>query len=405
MIDKLLHMKRFAILFLLFSYTLALAQQPSSVKGQRIYSMTIAERDPLRQDAFSEQLRGELEQRDSRGFSETVFNTYRASMSSLFGDVVGKVANVAVGYAVSAIQGHQKDWERTIKKECTFSKDLKMLSEMHHFYDEASTIGPLDPSGMVFEGFSCRQDIRIDDQIVNVFNLVCKVRTDSLGLQSIVSDSKFLVYVDEVSFNPFLCDLPNDSLENAALRIPFDFERRKDLKLQLQATVTSSWMNQVLQIFRDQELGRFNVTVKVDPSRIVTDSTGAQVFRYKYAPDNPDNRLVSVSGDCFLVPRSYVASKEDCDVWGMGQYKVDMRVFETCTINPDYYTENGKWQKDKWMPEWKTIRQRPGTRNFWTDVADAVSQDFKDGKWVVKATTPISSTIIQEGKTFINGKR
>ena len=376
------------------------------VTGQRDYIVAVMERSDEDQIQFSSQLAKEISRGGSRGLAADIFNSYRKQAGDLFSEAAGRAVNVAVNYAVDNVRSKRGKWEKAVNQECRFTKDLKMLSEIHHFYKEVSNIGPMDPTGMIFNGFSCSQDIKVGEESQNVFKVVCKVRTDSLGIQSMASDSRFLLYVDEVAFNPYLCDIPNDSLDNVDLRIPFDFQKRKDLKLKIRATISSSWMNQILQITRDQVLGSFDIEISIDPKYIETDGSGASVFRYKYAPDNPANRLVKVKGDSFIVPRSYVASKADGDIWGMGQYKVDLVVSESCLINRDYYVKAGtkdEWNEAAWKPEWEKIKQRPKRNRFWKDMLDAVTQGWSNGQWVVKTTSPFTSYLIKSGSTFING--
>ena len=396
----------FSILSLLLLIPALLPAQDRRVSARRTYTVAVQERSSEEQNRFSNQLQKEMNRSGSRGIAADLFNSYRKSASDLLSDAAGRAVNVAVNYAVDNVRSRRGKWEKAVSNECRFTKDLKMLSEIHHFYKEVSNIGPMDPTGMIFDGFSCAQDINAEPESQNVFKVVCKVRTDSLGIQSMASDSRFLLYVDEVEFNPYLCDIPNDSLDNVDLRIPFDFQKRRDLKLKIRATISSTWMNQILQITRDQVLGTFDIEIGIDPKYVQTDSTGASVFRYKYAPGNPANRLVKVNGDCFLVPRSYVASKADGDIWGMGQYKVDLVVSESCSINRDYYLKPGsktEWNEAAWKPEWEIIRQRPKKGGFWKDMLDAVSQGWSNGQWVVKTTSPATSYLIKKGATFLNG--
>ena len=397
---------KFSILSLLLLIPALLPAQDRRVSARRTYTVAVQERSSEEQNRFSNQLQKEMNRSGSRGIAADLFNSYRKSASDLLSDAAGRAVNVAVNYAVDNVRSKRGKWEKAVSNECRFTKDLKMLSEIHHFYKEVSNIGPMDPTGMIFDGFSCAQDINAEPESQNVFKVVCKVRTDSLGIQSMASDSRFLLYVDEVEFNPYLCDIPNDSLDNVDLRIPFDFQKRRDLKLKIRATISSTWMNQILQITRDQVLGTFDIEISIDPKYVQTDSTGASVFRYKYAPGNPANRLVKVNGDCFLVPRSYVASKADGDIWGMGQYKVDLVVSESCSINRDYYLKPGsktEWNEEAWKPEWEIIRQRPKKGGFWKDMLDAVSQGWSNGQWVVKTTSPATSYLIKKGATFLNG--
>ena len=340
--------------------------QDRKVSGHRSYQVAVMERSDEEQARFSALLAKEINRSGSRGLAADIFNSYRKQAGDLFTEAAGRAVNVAVNYAVDNVRSKRGKWQKAVAKESRFTKEIKMPSEIHHFYKDVSNIGPMDPTGMVFDGFSCIQVIDVEGQSQTVFKVVCKVRQDAEGLQLMASDSRFQVYVDEVEFNPYLCDIPNDSLSNVDYRIPFDFQKRKDLNLKIRASV----------------------------------------FLYKFAPDNPANARVRVNGDCFVVPRSYVASKEDGDIWGMGQYKVDVVVTESCNINREYYMKEGKkdeWNEAAWKPEWEKIKQRPKKSGFWKDMLDAVTQGWNNGQWVIKATSPFTSYVIKSGSTFING--
>ena len=81
--------------------------------------------------------------------------------------------------------------------------------------------------------------------------------------------SKFEVYVDSLRFNPYLCDLPNDSLGlETDKRIGFSFARRKDLQFRVDATITSSWINQAMQVHNDVKIGEFHITASIDSTNL-----------------------------------------------------------------------------------------------------------------------------------------
>ena len=69
----------------------------------------------------------------------------------------------------------------------------------------------------------------------------------------------------------------------------------------------------------------------------------------------------------------------------------------------DFYKKEGSAELDKavWEPEWKLIKNRPRATTLWEDLVDAVTQGWGDGQWIVKTTTPASTALIQQGKTFI----
>lgn len=233
------------------------------------------------------------------------------------------------------------------------------------------------------------------------------MRTDSIGRMRMLNHSKFEVYVDSLRFNFALCDLPNDSLgTDISTRIPFSFEKRKDLKFIVRADITSSWITQAMQVYNDQPLGSFEIVASIDPDKL--DSRG--IFTYSSSNAADSAKRVSVKGDCFLVPRSYVGSNDmhtASDSWGTGQYKVEMQIAETCRINPDYYMTDGKWDKDIWGPEWKLISKRKPSKPAWRSVLEVVGVQYAGSNWISTLLEPTKTVIIQyetqELNRLING--
>ena len=91
---------------------------------------------------------------------------------------------------------------------------------------------------------------------------------------------------------------------------------------------------------------------------------------------------VNVVGDCFIVPRSYVAVIDDDgnlqDVWGTGQYKISFTLNEKCVTNPDF----AKCRK-KWRADWKKMKKQERENS-------SIVQNFKQvwdknaSKWVIE---------------------
>ncbi|MDE5674331.1 MAG: hypothetical protein K2I44_03150, partial [Muribaculaceae bacterium] len=215
------------------------------------------------------------------------------------------------------------------------------------------------------------------------------------GKARMLHHSKFEVEIDTLRFNYAICDLPNDSLRgDPRSRIGFSFDKRKDLKFIVEASITSSWINQALMVFKDQPLGEFRIMASIDPTLIDEDG----IFRYYAARDKGSRKDVRVSGDCFLVPRSYVGSTDmenNQDSWGTGQYKVEMSVSEVCSINPNYYMSDGKWDSDKWKPEWKKIKSRRRGQSFFNQALGLLSTQYEDSKWITILVDPAKTAFIQ----------
>ena len=331
--------------------------------------------------------------------------------------------SVGVNYLVESMKSKSKKWYATAQSHCSLSKKLKSEIDIKDFYAAPSNLGAMDPQNIQFKGFGCHHYLAVannENKGNEVFFIFCSMRRDSVGICSIVNHSKFLVQLDSLMFKPKYCGLPNDSLD---VRTPFDFSKRKDLTLSLKARIYSSWINEAIMITNDQLLGEFTVTARIDPSLLNEDS----VFIYKKG-DPRYEKLVSVSGDCFIVPRSFTGTIDGntySSTWGTGQYRIEMDVNETCKIVDSYYYKqkylqeqvpirqsgNGeqiafagipeykKFDKAKWKVEWTPIKQRKRNKPLWKTAWDGIVTAYKGSGWVQTFTDPLTNVIVSfEGK-------
>jgi hypothetical protein len=232
------------------------------------------------------------------------------------------------------------------------------------------------------------------------------MRRDSVGLRHIVNHSKFLVEIDTLMINPRYCNLPNDSTGSAESR--FSFEKRDNLVIELKVRLFSSWMNQATMIANDQQLGEFAVRVKVDKNKLNSDGL------FIYDKNDPDfERLVSIDGDSYIVPRSYTGTPDGFNfkpTWGTGQYRVEMEVTERCRIVDSYYQidEVGKgeavafadatpgkkkWDKNKWKAEWNAMKAYSGNKSFLANAWDCVISAYKGSGWMATLTDPVVTAL------------
>lgn len=398
----------FTIIFTLFmGVSASIAQVPVGnphggkvVTGQRKYKLVVNEGNDSTIAEFNrglETMRGNL---SNRGFMDNLIGLYKTSAAGQAVSITSNLLDFGLNTLITATKSKRPDWEKAVRGECTFVKKLPMQMEILDFYRSPSTNGPLDPTDMNFNGFGCRQVIEFVDSDGNVkeeevFFVSCKVKSGPEGKARMLNHSKFEVEIDTLRFNYALCDLPNDSLGmNTDKRIGFSFENRKDLKFIVNATITSSWINQALMVFNDQPLGSFNIEASIDPQYIDDDG----VFRYYATQDKDSKKNVRVSGDCFLVPRSYVGSSDMENVqdsWGTGQYKVEMNISEVCSINDKYYrTVDGKDNK-KWKDEWKQIKSRKRPLSVWNQILGVISTQYKDSQWITVIADPAKNAFIQ----------
>lgn len=325
------------------------------------------------QDKWETQVEG-LRGYGSRGFLDDLFGVTKSSAMGLVSTGITGLVSTGVnlvGNLVNYKKNKKNQWKQAVLKENRFEKTLFMLENMNDFYSSVSTTGALDPSSMSFNGFGCLQTRGQD----TVIYLSCHLDTTEAGLSRILRHSKFELKLDTLVFNPRLCDLPNDSTMPHAQRHPFLFSERTNLRLRIDLDVTSSWINQAIQVYNDHHLGAFSIDLPIREEQLDNDS----IFRYYAGVKEIEG--CEIVGDCFIVPRSYIGVRDADgvyhDAWGTGQYKMSMTIKETCDINPAF--ENND---DLWSADWKR-RKRATARPF--DLVRVMKQvwDRNGSQWVM----------------------
>lgn len=329
-------------------------------------------------------------------------------------NATSNLVSLGLNYVTEAFKSDREKWYHRAQQQCYYSQQLSAETKIDDFYALPSTKGAMDPENLKFEGFGCKNYIQVMDgskEGVGVFYIFCKMRRDSIGLRHIVNHSKFLVELDSLIINPKFCNLPNDSTGRNKSR--FDFEKRDNLSLELKVRFFSSWMNQATMITNDQPLGEFTVSVNVDKSKINADGF------FIYDKNDPDyQNLVSIDGDCYIVPRSYTGTIDGMNYqpsWGTGQYRVEMDVTEQCSIVDSYYMirEVGKgeavafadatpgkkkWDKAKWKVEWKAMNKRRKGDSLLKNAWKCIVSAYKGTGWMATLTDP-STTALYEWET------
>ena len=400
----------FAFSFLVaFSATATTVAQPKAFSAQRKYDIIVNQNnDTLKFNRGLRELRGNSEKMNNRNILGDLLTGYLSLGTSSLMSASQNLLSAGVSLIKEAARDKRPDWEKAVNGESRFVKSLPMITEVIDFYGAPSTVGAMDPSNMKFSGFGCSQYITILDEDgqpedKEVFYLSCSIKDDDSGLARILNHSKFEVQVDELRFNPYLANLPNDTLSvSEATKIPFSFENRKDFEFKVKANLFSSWINEAIMINKDVPLGEFIVTAKIDPDKLDND----QVFRYNRLNPDDKEKVVYVIGDSFIVPRSYIGSTDmqnSTPSWGTGQYRVEMQIEESCRINDKYYkTADGKkWQKDKWNKEWKLMSKRP-QRGKSQKPIDMIFPQFANGQWITTIIEPASTVLIQNENALVN---
>ena len=274
------------------------------------------------------------DQRDSsRGYLGDLFSAAGHSVKGLAGGYVTSFFDMgvnAIGSLITRNRRLKKEWEEAVKKENVFQTRISTVSEMSDFYDAPSFDGAMDPKGMRFDGIGC---LRMDgnDPLFYV-----SLHIDRTKLYRIINHSKFELVLDTLILSPKRSNLPNTQLS-----IPYSFEERKDFTLSMDITISSSWMNEVVQLQKNVELGQFNINIPVDPSLLDADGFLRYTRQANAAP------RYKVTGECFIVPRSYMGFRDEKenfkDSWVTGEYKLAIDLKESCDVTEQY---RANWKAD-----------------------------------------------------------
>lgn len=330
---------------------------------------------------YDAQLEG-LRQDMSRGYLSNLLGqgltaAKKAASTSLMG-----LVSTGVNMIGDMVRSKKNDWRAAVARENVFVKTLPMMENIEDFYSDVSFAGALDPSSLSFNGFGCLQK-RDND---TVLYMVCHLDTTEYGVGRILKHSKFELTLDTLVFNPYKCDLPNDSTLPYSLRMPFSFTNRDNLNLQISLNVMSSWINQAIQLHRDQTLGQFFVNVPINENTLDADS----VFRF-YRGSANNKAVCDITGESFIVPRSYIGVRDANgrfhDAWGTGQYKMSMTLRETCS-NTEAFDKN-------WKADWKARKMNKGHK---VDFGRAMRQlwDANGSKWVMSIVEAPAKMLTQD---------
>lgn len=306
-------------------------------------------------DDLAEEIARQSEERGtSRSYLGDLLNAGKESMKGIASGYVTSFIDLgvnAIGSLVTRNSRLKEEWEETVKSENVYQTQISTVSEMNDFYKETSFDGAMDPKGMRFDGIGCMRKEGND----TVFYISCHI--DRSKINRIINHSKFELVLDTLIISPAHSNLPNTPLD-----IPFSFEERKNFTLSMNIKLTSSWMNEIVQLQKNQELGEFSINIPVDQSLL--DYKGF----LRYVRNTGETPAYRVVGESFIVPRSFMGYRDENDNyknnWGTGEYKLSIELRETCDVT-EQYREN--WKKDrkrrkKMQPEenffaasWQTI--------------------------------------------------
>lgn len=268
----------------------------------------------------------------------------------------------------------KREWMRMIQNENNYTDSITSIKGLKDFYASNSHLGALDPSDINFDGIEIR-GMRNGKQVIYMSCSIDRSRLDHL-----FRHSKFNLVLDSLVFNPYVCHLPNvtangirtmreikrgktDVKGDTIIRPGtggngFSFDERNNLRVGIDFSLYSSWINQAVQIHKDVELGDFKFTVKI-PNDVIGEYTYSRNVILKDAMLRPENErqaflshnLIDIDGDCFVVPRSFMPLDNGKPMWGTGEYNIKVKVRESCQ-----FADNSDKAKH-WHEDYKRLRQ------------------------------------------------
>ena len=327
-----------------------------------------------------------------------VASNYRSHNRSILTDLgtsmlsggVTAVVNV-IGTEIvnlTKIRSKQKRaWEEMRKKECTFVDSLQSVNGQSDFYSRQSNYGPLDPSDMNFDGITLRAH-RNGQEVLRV---VCHI--DTTKFDHLFLHSKFHLVADTIVFNPYNSFLPNlranrvqpprksdasqDEIDYWNTISQFSFEEHMSPSINVKLDIYSSWINELVQVYQDVKLGTFSINIPINEQEL-NDSVYVYCREKAIAEDKP---TIEVTGDCFVVPRSYMPVSANNPSWGTGEYKMKVVLSEKCRYNPQ--SDRAKnWHHD-YTQLVKMQNNGKSKNDYWDDIVTT----FRDnGNTILKAT-------------------
>ena len=297
--------------------------------------------------------------------------------------LVSGMVDVVVSETFNLMQYRKKqkqEWMRMIQNENNYTDSIASIKGLKDFYASNSHRGALDPSDINFDGIEIR-GMRNGKEVIY---MSCSIDRDKLD--HMFRHSKFNLVIDTLSFYPYQCHLPNVTangirtmreLKKGKAEVKGDtimrpglggngvsFDERNNLKIAINFSIYSSWINQAVQIHKNIELGNFKFVIDIPDNVMVYTYSRNRIINESKKITDQTNRdqflnqnLLAVEGDCFVVPRSFMPLDNGHPMWGTGEYNIKVKVRESCQFS--YNSEKAK----HWREDYKRLRQMQNRSN------------------------------------------
>lgn len=372
-------MKKFFLLLFVFLPFFSPAQTAPFSEMVDDWEISVRQMDPSVRNRISEtmaKLRGNA---DDRSLLLTLGTSLGATAASSLVEAIVEETYNLINYR----KKQQREWQQMINKENVFSDSLTYVKGLTDFYKANSPYGALDPSDINFDGIVVR-GMRNGQEVIY---MSCSIDRDNLD--HMFRHSKFNLVLDTLRFYPLQCHLPNLTANGLSSRGDltrpgsggngYAFDERNNLKVTIDFSLYSSWINEAVQVHKDVELGdfRFNIRIPDNTEEFVyireDVMEGAKAIADADARrDYLDRNLIGVEGDSFIVPRSFMPLPGGKPMWGTGEYNMKVKITETCSFNPD--SEKGR----RWHDDYKAMRKMQNRKGEAREYFETVWRQYGD---------------------------
>ena len=316
---------------------------------------------------------------------------------------VSSVIDLGINTAYNAIvkkrQEKKRQWQQMVRNECSYTDSVTSVLGSTDFYKGCSSRGPFDPDSLNFNEIIVT-DSRDGEEFLYIR---CKLRRDEEGLTHLFLHSKFYLEVEEVVFDASLCHLPNFQANGLCVnddlkrklgdsRCEFNYDDRGNLAVTMDITFMSSWINEAAMVMSDVKLGSFSLKFNIPD--------GEYKYVYETGQKESDSKP-EISGESFIVPRSFMPLNSGERMWGTGEYRMTVRIKESCEsrwLTKDELKKQRKALKEDVHDGKKGAEQKLAEFDGehaeafdWKGDYDALSSAMEDSRFIARVFTWLGS--------------